>query len=818
MDLIERQAKREILQLERGVERYTAKEAAQAAGDTTIGHNLTLESMNYIAPVITLNQQRLEGGESIPAHVPLAYQYLLELEADPVAYITARVVVSAAANRMKLTRTAMRLANMIEENYRFEELELAEPALANSMERKARRWASTAARRRIMRKAADVAGIARMGWSEQEKLKLGIKLVELFVDKVKLDEKNGETPHKPVAKMDEIRTGKLSHKIVSLTDDALRRMESEGETEAIDRPVNWPMICPPKRWTSPISGGYITDMLKSNLVRGIGDSVRDELFSSDMSGVYDAVNRVQATRWAINAPVLDVLQLARIEGTSIGGLPDADEQPKPERPTSIKTDVSPSDMPPAMLEKFKNWKNEMREVYEANAMLMSKRYALSTKVMLATELRDEEAIYFPHTMDFRGRIYSMTSELSPQSDDVAKSLIHFADGKPLGESGGYWLAVHIANLFGVDKVSFEDRVQWVLDNSDEIMESAMSPLDGRRFWCTADDPWCALAACFEWTGFQIEGPEYVSHLPIAMDGSCSGIQHFSAMLRDAEGGAAVNLRKCDKPTDIYMEVLAATKCLLAENPEPLAKVWMDAVDRKIVKRPCMTFAYSVTSIGIRDQIGMEMRKRSDGQFLPGHENWKAAAFLAPIVEQAIRQVVDRAAEAMDWLKKIAKQLTAEEMPTSWVTPLGFPVVQPYRKAHGVKVKVWFQGIRVRLTLRVTSTAIDGRKQGNSVAPNFVHSMDATHLMMVVNRLRDERITQSFAMIHDSFGVHACDVDEMHYIIRDEFINLYSNDVLTEMYQSTLLALPGEKWPDVPTPPEAGDLDLEEVRDAEFFFA
>jgi DNA-directed RNA polymerase len=232
----------------------------------------------------------------------------------------------------------------------------------------------------------------------------------------------------------------------------------------------------------------------------------------------------------------------------------------------------------------------------------------------------------------------------------------------------------------------------------------------------------------------------------------------------------------------------------------------------------MTFAYSVTSIGIRDQIVSEMRKQTDGQFLPGWENWQAASHLGPFVEKAIRLVVKRAAEAMDWLKEIAKAYSNEQIPTSWVTPLGFPVVQPYRKAKGKQFWVWFQGQKIRLTLRVESRDVDSRKQASSVAPNYVHSLDATHLMMVVNLMQDEGITDSFAMIHDSFGVHAADVDELHYAIRDQFIELYSDNVLTDVYQQCLPALPGTKWKEVPVPPEQGTLNLEEVRDADFFFA
>jgi DNA-directed RNA polymerase len=561
---------------------------------------------------------------------------------------------------------------------------------------------------------------------------------------------------------------------------------------------------------------------KTHLVRSIKTETRDDLLSSDLTQVMKAVNAIQATRWAINVPVLDVLQEVTKDNTCLAGLPQMDDEPEPELPHWLTPDFGSNNMTDQQKSEFKEWKQRARAVYAQNATLKSKRLALMTKLRIAGELRDEEAIYFPHSMDFRGRVYSMTAELQPQGDDIAKGLIRFADGKPLGESGGYWLAVHIANLFGVDKVSFDDRVQWTLDNTDKLMDSAMSPLDGQRFWAEADDPWCALAACFEWTGYQIEGDDYVSHLPIAMDGSCSGIQHFSAMLKDSQGGKAVNLTKTDTPSDIYTQVLYVTKDLLMENSEPLSLVWNDlltpTVGRKIVKRPCMTFAYSVTSVGIRDQIADEMRKRTDGQFVAGHENWEAAKHLAPFVEAAIRLVVRRAAEAMDWLKEVSKAYSGQQIPVTWVTPLGFPVVQPYRKQVGEMLYLWFDGERIRLRLSYDGTKLDSRKHGSSVAPNFVHSMDATHLMMVVNRLKDEGVTDSVAVIHDSFGVHACDTDDMHYAIRDEFIKLYSTDQLSRIYQSTLQALPDDKWAELPTPPEAGSLDLEEVRDAEFFFA
>jgi DNA-directed RNA polymerase len=802
----ELQELREITQLDDGVARYYRQVEKQGAGEVAAGLGLVYTAMHVMIPEIKEQVRILESGETHASKVQQAVHYMCGMNPDAMAYITAKVCVTAAAQMSKVTRTAMKIANLIEEDYRFEQLEQAQPALANSMSRKAAKWSTSGARRRIMRKAAQIAGIQGMGWTEGEKLRLGMALLEMFIKLTGFATLEMEA--------DSGRTTKL----FTLTPAAKERLDDRHVQLQGERPVNTPMIHPPKKWTSPTNGGYLTERMKTNLVRSIGMETRDDLMSADLTEVYEAVNAIQATRWSINNDVLRVLRQVYAEGGTLGDLPERDDLPLPERPDSIDRKLSPEKMPEKMKATFTEWKQRARETYEYNAKLASKRHALRVKLDIAEELKLEEAIYFPHSLDFRGRIYSMSAELSPQSDDVAKSLIQFADGKPLGEFGGYWLAVHIANLFGIDKVSFDERVRWVQDFQKEILDSADNPLDGFRFWTTADDPWCALAACFEWSRFVSFGAEAMSYLPIAMDGSCSGIQHFSAMLRDAEGGKAVNLTPSETPTDIYTEVLNVVKAKLMADSEPLAKVWMDKVDRKIVKRPCMTFAYSVTSIGIREQISGEMRKQSDGQYIPGWENWQAAAFLAPVVEASIREVVKRAAEAMDWLKEISKAYSKEQIPTSWVTPLGFPVVQPYRKAKGKQFWVWFQGSKIRLTLRVESRDVDSRKQASSVAPNYVHSLDATHLMMVVNMMKNEGITDSFAMIHDSFGVHAADVDELHYAIRDQFIELYSDDVLTQVYQQCLPALPGKRWKDVPVPPEKGTLDLQEVRDADFFFA
>jgi len=187
-DVRELQEMREITQMDRGIERYYKEVDAQGAGDVTAGKGMVVVAMDHMIPVITENVRLLESGKTLGSQVPLAYHFMVGLRADAVAYIAARVCVSASHSRSKLTRTAMRIANLISEDYSFEELEQAQPALANAMGRKAKRWSTSGARRRIMRKAVQVAGLSPFGWTEGEKLKLGMKLIDLYVDTTKFAE------------------------------------------------------------------------------------------------------------------------------------------------------------------------------------------------------------------------------------------------------------------------------------------------------------------------------------------------------------------------------------------------------------------------------------------------------------------------------------------------------------------------------------------------------------------------------------------------------------------------------------------------------
>jgi DNA-directed RNA polymerase len=117
---------------------------------------------------------------------------------------------------------------------------------------------------------------------------------------------------------------------------------------------------------------------------------------------------------------------------------------------------------------------------------------------MAEQFREHPRIYYPHQVDHRGRAYPVPQLVNPQSDAIGRAPLEFADGKPLGERGPYWLAVHLANCFGKNKISFDDRVSWVRQNEQDILAFAAHPLHGHRFWKEAKKPWLVRAACKEY--------------------------------------------------------------------------------------------------------------------------------------------------------------------------------------------------------------------------------------------------------------------------------------------------------------------------------
>lgn len=384
----------------------------------------------------------------------------------------------------------------------------------------------------------------------------------------------------------------------------------------------------------------------------------------------------------------------------------------------------------------------------------------------------------------------------------------------------------------------DDRVQWVENNMEAILASAENPLDV-EFWRNADKPFCFLAACFEIAAAKKSGSpiNYESRIPVAQDGSNSGLQHYSAMLRDSEGGSKVNLVPSDKPADVYAVVAEKLAEFVADDlansdaseTRRLAELWNGSINRKWAKRGTMTTAYGVSQFGIKEQLVDEIKRLDEMEesFIPWADIQSAASYLAGSLHRAIEEVIPGSKIGMDFLKECSQIfLKNEERSIRWHTPLGLLVEQSYVKAESKVVNTYCgsakYGDNKRIQTRVNvydKKQPDPRKQLRSVAPNFIHSYDACHLMATVLELKNKSINH-FAMIHDSFATHAAHTDLLSEVLRDEFVKLYQEGAL-EKFREELMEMSTEETKELlmkVEKPIIGDLDLNEVKNSRYFFA
>ena len=83
--------------------------------------------------------------------------------------------------------------------------------------------------------------------------------------------------------------------------------------------------------------------------------------------------------------------------------------------------------------------------------------------------------------------------------------------------------------------------------------------------------------------------------------------------------------------------------------------------------------------------------------------------------------------------------------------------------------------------------VNAIKQASAFPPNFIHSLDATHMMLTALECRVQGLT--FASVHDSYWTHAATVAKLNTIIRDSFIALHESSILEKLEKEVRLFYP-----------------------------
>jgi DNA-directed RNA polymerase len=721
-----------------------------------------------------------------------------------IAYITLSTLFSSLVKNNDKAQIATRIGSYLENERNFGFIASTQPKLWSRLLRFAKERGSYRHRARFVLNTAAKENVVVEEWSLEDRTFLGEWLLGLVA----------------AAGLIELRlimSGAHRKTEVILAEPILAWLaEYREKADAGSLPMISPIMSPltrlPRDWSTPWNGGY--EQLRHPLVK----QGRADYAAADMSRVYAAVNAMQRTVWRVHPGMLELVERLWAEGQKLGKLPVGISTPVPPRLTEVEWEaMTPEAKKGRML--------EMRDIHDHNRQAASDLATIDMVLAQARELETEPSIYMPYQLDYRGRAYCQPL-LNPQGPDYIRAMLELAHGKPVGARGAMWLAIQLATLWDgeyrgkrLSKSSFQDRYDWVLEHEFFLRGIVTNALGDRR-WANADKPFLFLRTAIDWVGFLDHGENYVSNVPIALDGSCSGIQHYAAMLRDTSVGARVNLLPCEAPADVYGDVADMIAPVIETDDSEGALFWRTfGVTRKIVKKPVMTYGYSSREPGFTTWYEQEFVRaalkawgRRDTPSNP------IARYLAKATLLAVEECLPAVANGMDWLISCASLLAHEGKGISWVAPSGFPVTQRYISAPSVRVETYLGGERLRVSIPGASKTVNKDKQKSAISPNHTHSLDAAHLMLTVLQAKEYGV-ESFALIHDSFGTLAADTDAMFDAVRTSFVAMYTeHDPLQHLYEQVHEALSEAGKDKLQLPPAKGDLDLSQVLQSLYAFA
>ena len=480
---------------------------------------------------------------------------------------------------------------------------------------------------------------------------------------------------------------------------------------------------------------------------------------------------------------------------------------------------------------------------EENTKLYQRQASKNREIKEVMAIADKwlgESFSFYIDADYRGRLYYSEPFFNFQGADIARGQLLFDEGKRFDESASFWLAVHTACCFNqsysideipewttgdyrsvleeenldtisVDKMTLEDRAQWTQENIEVIIEMG----EMRMIAEEAEKAISFLACCIEWYRYSTTDGDYYTRLPIPIDGANNGWQHLGAMSKDSLTGKLVGLVPTEIQNDFYVQI---AKRLCDRMPEWFEErqIPMKHIRKGIAKRAAMTRAYSC------GQKKMSESMYSDCYQYGFTNDYNISTWdcdeLSSQVIRAIQEVCPGPLDTMKYLQRLADQEitnwykqygTDRGKGIEWTTPSGFPVIYECYRTRPVKVDCYGFNtpdgeIRFKHVIREHTDIPDRRGFMCGISPNFVHSMDASHMALVIADWEGD-----FAAVHDSYSAHAGDVEDLMVKTRQKFVSIYDK----ENFYDTIPFGKGFEG----VVPTIGKLSIKDVADSTYFF-
>lgn len=754
------------------------------------GETLTVAGIDKIIDVLRHHRSRIKAGAAGPKYVHLGP--LLQLAPHKIAAAAVRTVVDNISHVSKLHALSY---------------EVADKLWLETMLARASRWELARHKRIRMRWDCKVADVLRMRnseiWTPQERLSVGAFLLHLIAE------------HTGLISITLEQSAMRRVRRVRATDACVEWIRSMEDQQRVLCPFSLPMVITPRPWTDVMEGGYLTPaQLNPTLIKEAPEAVAERTKGDEP--FIKAANLQQSVAYKINSWMLDQLQHAWDKSLEIGSLMPREGWKVPPYPKHL-----PDNHPDVT-----QWKYNARQIHDKNDKTRNARIGTAKQLWVARRMAQEPAIWFPMQLDFRGRYYYRPPFVNPQANDMGRALLLFAKGTPINtEAEGQWLKIHGANTYGFSKVSWRSRLDWINDHSLEIKRTGQDPWQMVEFWSKADDPWQFLAFCRTYTEWMDHGPGYICHLPVVLDCTCSGIQHYAALLRSEEMAELVNLLPSEKPRDIYTVVLDRVLAKVREDAEQGDKhaiSWLQLQpDRSLLKPVVMTTPYSATRQAIFGFCQSWAFERT--LELYGTDGWcfkhgaiAAMHYMTTIVCRETNVVIGPARRAMHWFKQLGRLAGDHDIDLWWTSPSGLPVHQKYMDYRGVRIKLHhLSSVAMDLLSNHIPNGLSIKRMGNGLSPNVIHSLDASHMAFATIDAFANGV-QNLGGIHDCFCTTPAEMEIVRNSVRNSFAAMYQDNWYERITSELLQQLPEDLRAKLPALPKLGRLDVTTVQHADYF--
>ncbi|RUT50974.1 DNA-directed RNA polymerase [Campylobacter fetus] len=338
---------------------------------------------------------------------------------------------------------------------------------------------------------------------------------------------------------------------------------------------------------------------------------------------------------------------------------------------------------------------------------------------------------------------NINDDINLQGNSYRKASLAFAKKEKLTDRGIYWLKVDIANNYGLDKCSFEDRVNWVDTNIDNILK------DPESYIPSAEEPLLFKRAIIAYKEGVIEG-KAIGHI-CQLDATASGPQIMSTVMRDVKAMKYFNVIGDDIRHDYYTLVAKETY-----NKTKSSDLWKGYPDfnaiRKVIKKPLMTLFYN---------------SKSKPKEMFGDDTAELKAFYEVVNEYT--------KGAMDLMDIINSAWDDTKSLNTWRLPDGHTAYCPVSKTETKRIELK----EINAVVNYMHTSVKPNPdEHRSLVPNIIHALDAWICRMIIESLHDDGVEVS--PIHDSFGVHPNHCDNLRKTYRGLLARLYREDIIDDI--------------------------------------